>query len=227
MPRQPRYQPAGMVFHVINRGVGRQAIFHKDQDYTAFQKVMAEAQQRVPIRLLSYCLMPNHWHLVLWPRTDDQVSEFTKWLTHTHTQRYHAHYHTSGTGHLYQGRYKSFPVQGNHHLLLVLRYVERNALRAGLVPRAQDWLWSSLWQRQNRQRAPALSNWPLPPLADWLEFVNEPQTSAELQAIRASVNRGSPFGDEKWQEQAATTLGLQATQRPRGRPRKVPVEEAK
>ena len=119
--RQRRHVPGGMLFHVLNRGVGRKTLFHKEEDFAAFERVMAEAHQRVPIRILAYTLMSNHWHFVLWPETDDQVQGFMQWLTHTHTQRWHAHYHTSGTGHLYQGRYKSFPIQDGPHLLLVLR----------------------------------------------------------------------------------------------------------
>jgi putative transposase len=221
MPRQRRYTPAGMVFHVINRGVGRQTIFHKDEDYAAFERVMAEAWQRIPVRILSYCLMPNHWHFVLWPRRDDEVSEFTKWLTHTHTQRWHAHYHTSGTGHLYQGRFKSFPVKDDVHLLLVLRYVERNALRANLVARAEDWTWGSLWRRAKGRGTVMLSEWPVDRPMDWVNFVNEPQSQSELEALRRSVNHGCPFGDEDWQKEVAEDLGLQSTLRPRGRPRKV------
>jgi putative transposase len=225
MPRRPRHTPAGTIFHVINRAVGRHTIFHKPEDYAAFERVLAEAHGRVPIRILAYTLMANHWHLVLWPRSDDELPEFVKWMTHAHTQRWHAHYHTSGTGHLYQGRYKSFPVQGNVYLLVVLRYVERNGLRANLVARAQDWSWSSLWRREHGQGLGILSDWPVPRPADWLNFVNEPQTQAELEALRRSVNRGCPFGDDEWQKQVVTDLGLEATLRPRGRPPKSDEQE--
>ena len=99
MPRRKRVGTGGYVFHVLNRGVGRQTIFHDDADYAAFERVIVDALDRIPIRLLSYCLMPNHWHLVLWPKRgrDDDLSEFMRWLTVTHTQRWHAHKGTSGT----------------------------------------------------------------------------------------------------------------------------------
>src|SRR5213079_76042 len=106
-----------------------------------------EAFDFQPMRLIGYCLMPNHWHLVLWPRKDGELSAYLRWLTVTHTQRYHAHYHTAGTGPLYQGRFKSFPIQEDEHFLTVMRYAERNPLRANLVKRAEEWRWSSLWQR--------------------------------------------------------------------------------
>ncbi|MCX7423960.1 MAG: transposase, partial [Planctomycetia bacterium] len=139
-----------MVFHVLNRANARATIFEKPEDYAAFERVLQEALDRVEMRVLAYCLMPNHWHLVLWPRLDGDLSKFMGWLTLTHTQRWHAHHRTVGTGHLYQGRYKSFPVQDDEHFLTVCRYVERNGLRANLAPRAEEWRWSSLWHRRER-----------------------------------------------------------------------------
>lgn len=226
MPRGSRNAPGGMVFHVCNRGVGRARIFHKDADYQAFGRILAEAHDRpmllAPMRILAYCMMPNHWHMVLWPRTDGDLSAWLRWVTITHTQRYHAHYHTSGTGHLYQSRFKSFPVAADPHLLIVNRYVERNALRAGLVARAEDWPWGSLWQRVRGggAGAPLLSEWPIEIPGDWVGFVNEPQTDAELGEVRHALKRGCPFGDDAWRARVAGELALEATLRPQGRPRK-------
>src|SRR5437763_12062268 len=139
MPRRARIAPGGIVYHALNRGNGREKLFRKSDDFAAFERIMIEALRRYPIRLLGYCLVPNHWHLVLWPARDGQMTQFLRWLTQTHSQRLHAHRHTAGTGHVYQGRFKSFPIERDEHLLAVLRYVERNALRARLVQRAQDW----------------------------------------------------------------------------------------
>ena len=147
MPRHPRAAPGGYVYHCLNRAVARLPLFQKDDDYHAFEHVLTMALERHPIRMLSYCIMPNHWHFVLWPERDGQLTDFLRWLTHTHTQRWHAHYHTSGTGHLYQGRFKSFPIAEDDHLYTVLRYVERNPRRANLVAQAERWRWSSLHQR--------------------------------------------------------------------------------
>ncbi len=124
---------------------------------------------RSPIRLLAYCLMPNHWHMVLWPRKDGEMTEFLRWLTTTHSQRLHAHRHTSGYGHIYQGRFKSFPIEQDESLLVVLRYVERNALRAKLVERAQDWRWCSLWRRINGDQQFVLSRGPVETPTDWID----------------------------------------------------------
>ena len=205
-------------------------LFRKDADFEAFERVLLEAMAKNPIRLLGYCLMPTHWHIVLWPEHDDDMTKFLRWLTHTHTQRWHAHYHRTGTGHVYQGRFKSFPVQEDDHLYRLLRYVERNALRAGLVKRAEDWRWSSLYHRRGDATdllRPLLHRWPLPMPADWQERVNEPETEAELEALRRSVNRGQPFGSGIWQGRTAKELDLEHTFRAPGRPKKKKEEEAK
>jgi putative transposase len=221
MPRSRRQCPGGYVYHALNRAVARLPLFQKDADYDAFLRVMDEARQLYPIRILGYCLMPNHWHVVLWPRADHEMTAFLRWLTHTHTMRWHTHYHTLGTGHLYQGRFKAFPVQEDDHLYAVLRYVERNALRAGLVGRAEDWRWSSLAHRiRGREPRDRLSDWPVRMSPDWAGYVNEPQTESEVEALRRSVVRGCPFGSEDWGRQTAAELGLGSTQRARGRPRK-------
>ena len=227
MPRQPRAAPGGLVYHALNRAVARLPLFQKDGDYDAFERVLAEALHEHSTRILAYCVMPNHWHFVLWPRHDGELTAFLRWLTHTHTQRWHAHYHTAGTGHLYQGRFKSFPIQEDDHLLTVLRYVERNPLRAGLVSRAEDWRWSSLAARLRPGPAgePLLSAGPVPVPADWLEWVNRVQTEAELRAVREAVVRGSPFGGAAWQQRVARRLGLEYTLRPRGRPKKATRQE--
>jgi putative transposase len=230
MPRQARNAPGGFVYHALNRAVARLPLFQKDGDYAAFERLLAEALQEDPTRLLSYCLMPNHWHMVLWPREDDELTSFLRWLSHTHSMRWHAHYHTGGTGHIYQGRFKSFPVESDDHLLTVLRYVERNALRANLVARAEDWRWTSLWRRQraseNVEPRIALETWPVAMPANWLEFVNSAHTDGELEALRRAVARSSPFGTAAWCASTAQRLGLQPSLRPLGRPRKQAAEDS-
>jgi REP-associated tyrosine transposase len=209
------------VYHVLNRAVARLNLFEKDADYEAFERVMAEAMEKHPTRILGYHIMPNHWHMVIWPRKDGELTEFVRWLTHTHVMRWHAHYETSGTGHLYQGRFKSFPVQTGEHFYSLMRYVDRNSRRANLVDRAEKWRWSSLWRRVHGDAASKqlLHAWPLPEPDDWLRLVNRPETEAELKAIRQAVQRGSPFGSSQWQVRTARRLGLEWTIRPRGRPR--------
>lgn len=223
MPRTARVQPGGMIFHVLNRGNGRMQIFDKPADYNAFERVMLEVSSHINMRVLAYCLMPNHWHLVLRTRETGDLGRYMQRLTVTHVRRWHEHRHSTGGGHVYQGTYKSFPVQNDEHFLKVARYVERNALRANLVERAEDWRWCSLWRRDNPEvvdDVPALSVWPTPCPSHWRRVVNQPQNEKELEALRASVQRGRPFGTERWQQRTATQLGLASTFRSRGRPKK-------
>jgi putative transposase len=210
-----------MVFHVLNRGVGRMRLFDKDADFAAFEEILEEVLAVQPMRVVAYCLMPNHWHLVLWPEHDGDLPAFMQRLTVTHVTRWQRHKKRVGYGHVYQGRFKSFPVETDEHFYKVARYVERNALRANLVKEARAWRWSSLWRREAGTPAQRriLARWPLPCPRDWAQLVDRPQTDAEVEAIRRCVARGQPFGDSSWAETCARQLQLEFTLRPRGRPR--------
>ncbi len=222
MGRPQRTAQGGLVYHVLNRANARQQIFRKDADYAAFEQAMAETRERIPMRLLAWCLMPNHWHLVLWPRHDGDLSDYLRLLTLTHTQRWHATHRTVGTGHLYQGRFKSFLVEADDHLLTVCRYVERNALRANLVRKAENWRWGSLWRYRHgkKDEQTLLNPWPVTRPRNWAGYVNRPQSTAELEVLRRCVNRGAPYGSDTWVQRTAKLLGLDSTLRSRGRPRK-------
>jgi putative transposase len=220
MARRRRCSDAGYVYHVLNRAVGRATLFNKDGDYAAFETVLYEAWERTAMRQLCYVLMPNHWHVVVWPQQDGLLSTWAQWLTVTHVRRWHAHHHTEGTGPVYQGRFKSFPIQQDDHYVTVCRYVERNPLRANLVQRAEQWRWSSLFHRFHATQVPWLSVGPFPWPPHWSEHVNGVETEGELLALRQSVVRGAPFGEACWQAQTARDLGLESALRPKGRPRK-------
>ena len=218
MPYPRRVGAADVVFHVLNRGVRRLCLFDRPGDYRAFLRVFREAQDRIPIRCLSYCLMPNHFHLLLRPSTDTELSEFMKWLTATHSKRWHAWRGTAGTGHVYQGRFKAIPVSTDTYFLRVCRYVERNALRANLVVRAEHWPWSSLAQRGGRRSPILLSEWPVTRPLDWLDLV-QLDVVDETDELRNAVKRGSPYGPDAWQVQIASQLHLSSSLPAVGRPR--------
>jgi len=221
MPRIARKSPGGLVYHVLNRANGRLRLFKKKDDFLAFERVLLEAWNRVPIRILAWCVMSNHWHLVLWPKKDGEMTAFMRWLTLTHAQRWkHAHA-AVGHGHLYQGRFKSFPIEQDEHLLTVLRYVERNPLRAKLVRKAEAWPWGSLLVRQERSHPlrAVLAEWPIERPGGWVRVVNLPQSEAEEAAMREHIERGRPLGGERWMQATAKALDLQQTMRPRGRPK--------
>ena len=194
MGRPVRSPAADVVYHVLNRANGRQRLFDDDGDYAAFEQVLAQASARVSMRLLAYCVLPNHWLLVVWPRQDGDLSRFMHWLTLTHTQRWHQHRRTVGEGHVYQGRFKSFPVETSEYLVTVCRYVERNPVWAGLVERAEQWRWSSVGMGGSGP----VHAWPMERPSKWFDWVNEGEANEQLSAIRKSVTKGQPCGSEAW-----------------------------
>ncbi len=197
-------------------------IFHKAGDYEAFERVLGEGLERYAVDLLTYCLMPNHWHLVARPRTDEALGRWMGWMGVTHVRRYHERHHSRGGGHLYQGRFKSFPVAEDDYFVALCRYVEANALRAGLVERAEEWQWCGLWRRAHGTADLRLSPWPLERSRNWVAWVNRGLKDEQLEGIRTCVQRDRPLGPEAWVRQTAARLGLEFTLRGPGRPRKRP-----
>ena len=221
MPRIARVTPGGMIYHVLNRSNGRQRLFRSRGDFQAFYDVLLLAMERHPTRLLSWCIMGNHWHFVPWPREDGELSQFFGFLGLTHATRWQAAHGLVGSGHVYQGRFKSFIVESDDlPVLLVMRYVERNQLRAGLVKRAEDWPWSSLHARLHgpAEIRALLTEAPVDLPDDWVKRVNQPQTAAEEEAIARAIRRGSPLGSDAWVQRTARRFGLSSTLQPRGRP---------
>jgi putative transposase len=225
MPRKPRASVGGLIYHVLNRSHSRRRIFYSEKDYLAFFKVLLQALERWPgVQILALCVMPNHWHLVMQPSRDGELSAFMRWLTQTHTQRWRHAKHTVGDGPLYQGRFKSFIVQEDRHFLALCRYVERNPLRVKqkLVDLAEQWRWSSAWIRLHRESefASLLSDWPVKRPSNWLSLLNEDQAERDEQQVRVSLERNRPMGDSAWVQRVVKRLGLEHTMRPPGRPRK-------
>jgi putative transposase len=200
MARRRRFTEGGHVYHVLNRSAKRTRLFDSGEDYFAFERLLAEARERVPVRIISYSSMPNHWHLLLWPRKDGDLTKFVKWLATTHAARWNRYRGALGHGAVYQSRYKSIPVECGTHLLWVWRYIERNALRAKLVERAQDWRWCSLWHRMNPEvELPHfLDPGPITLPMDWCEWVNQPQTETELEAFRRCLATNGAYGSPGW-----------------------------
>lgn len=221
MPRAPRVDVADHVYHVLNRANARAQIFDDATDYTLFEQLLTDGVEEYNIMLLAYCLMPNHWHLVLCPQEDGALSQFMGWLSNAHTRKWHVAKGTIGQGHLYQGRYKSFLCQQDAHLLTLIRYVERNALKANLVHRAENWQWSSVWRREKGTdlQKKLLASWPIPVPHEYLTLLNAPQSEAEESALERAESKGVPFGADGWVLETVERFGLEQTLRPVGRPK--------
>ena len=141
MGRLSRATDDGLVYHAMNRGNNRTDVFAGDGDYEAFLESLLVAKGRYPFALFGYCLMSNHFHLLLKPGSGQSISRILQSLSVAHTWRYHKRHRTSG--HVWQGRFKSPVIQDDDHLLVVLRYIEANPVRAGLVADPRDYRWSS------------------------------------------------------------------------------------
>lgn len=226
MPRPLRPISDGLIYHVIDRGNNRQNVFHKDADFKAFLKTLGDLKERKPFRLYGYCLLNNHFHLLVQP-LESSISRLMQSLLVSHTHRYHKH-HRSG-GHVWQGRFKSPVIQNDEHLLTVLRYIEANPVRANLVTRADDYAWSSYLAHGLGRPDPLVD--PLttydelsPHVAirqrKWSALVHRPMDGSTLAAIRRSSETGLPYGGPLWVERLAKRLDLDLVIRPRGRPRK-------
>ena len=198
MPRSGRRFVDGLPYHVLNRGNRRQTIFSQPSDYEVFLTTIADALQHLSLAILAYVIMPNHFHLVLWPKEGSEISTFMRWFMNAHIRRYHRFGELWGTGHLYQGRFKAFPIQTDHHLLTVLRYVEANPLRAGLVPRAEGWRWSSLTRETCLDGRVLVTPSPVHKPTDWTGIVNERLPLATYDSVRTAAQRQIPFGDPNW-----------------------------
>ncbi len=172
MPRARRICPANVVFHVINRANDRRRLFSQPDDYNEFLGLLETAAERVPVRICAFCLMPNHWHLVLLPTTKGDISCFMHWVSGVHAMRVRRRWNAVGSGHVYQDRFKSLPVETGVYYYNVMKYVEANALRANLVARAEDWQWSSLFDRLSEAPRISLAN-PIELPPDWRDQVNE------------------------------------------------------
>jgi putative transposase len=206
MSRRARRHSGQFVFHVLNRAIQNTTIFNEPDDYGRFLELMATAVARFSVRTLSYCVMPNHWHLVLWPTNDDGLSPALQWLTGRHAEEWRRDRGTKGRGAVYQSRFKAIAVQDDRHLLVLCRYVERNPLRAHLVDCPEEWPWSSASPAANRSGRPEVAEWPVTRPAHWLAYLNQPEVNPWLTEVRGAIARNEHFGNTSWRENVCRQL---------------------
>lgn len=222
MPRLARVDVGNHLYHVINRALGRHTLFSTKTDYQDFEDLLSLVKDETGMRIVAYTLMPNHWHLVLYPRRDGDLGTFMHRLTNAHTRRVHVKTRTIGYGPLYQGRYKSFLIENDPHLLTVLKYVERNPVRAKLSKTCESWQWGSAWRRVNGtpEQQKLISESPVPLPRTYRAWVNTPDKEDDLTALRHAINKGVPYGQDRWVDAIVNKYHLEATQRGAGRPKK-------
>ncbi|PLX85521.1 MAG: transposase [Desulfuromonas sp.] len=192
MPRAARALVDGEVYHVLNRGNGRSNVFHKPADFEAFVKLIGEAKERYPVKVIAYCLMSNHFHLLVKPTLGEDLSKWMRWLMTSHVRRYHRHHGTSG--HIWQGRFKSFIVQDDEHLVTAARYVEGNPVQAKMVSSAREWHWSSHRENLGETERGLTDEGMFEVPADWAAYVDTPLSGRELNKLKLSLHRGVALG---------------------------------
>lgn len=202
----------------MNRAVRRTILFEKRADYDAFVRLVCTSLRIFRIKIIAYCLMPNHWHFVVMCDRIEEVSKWMHWVAGTHANRWNRAHRTRGRGAVYQGRFKAVPVQRNRSIVRVCRYVERNALRKGLVQKAEAWRWSSLFSTVHDCDIIPLSPWPIAKPSDWCAIVNAADGEVDLDEIRTMLRRNWPIGKPEWRAAVAPFVGL--TLRDPGRPKK-------
>ena len=215
MARLPRMVLPGIAHHVTQRGNRRERTFFDDGDYALYLDLLADAAPRAGVEIWSYCLMPNHVHIVAVPAHADGLRQCFR----------HVHRHYTGyvnarqrwTGHLWQGRFSSVAMD-EPHLVTALRYVALNPVRARLVARAQEWPWSStrahLTGADDRvvRVAPALER-----VGDFAAFLGEPFDDAlGYAALRKAESVGRPVGSREWLADMEAGTGLRLTPGKRG-----------
>ncbi len=179
MPRRPRASAFTGYYHVVNRSVRKATLFETRRDYIAFLSVLKLGLEKYQAPLVSYCVLANHWHLLLGPIEKPELSRLLRWVTATHATRWHRFRGTNGTGPVYQGRFHSTPIHELESIIPLTRYVERNARSAGLVSRAEDWRWCSLSQRLKQSCRVPLSQSRLLSTQLWVDYVNAVITARE------------------------------------------------
>lgn len=222
MPRRTQAGSGGLTFHVMNRGVRRLRLFEDRQDYLTFVGCAAEALSLVSVEIFAFCIMPNHFHMILRPTGDSDLSAFMALMTMRHSKRWHRRRSSVGGGAVYQGRFRASAIETDRYFIAACRYVEANPVRAQLVERAEDWPWSSLYQRVKNCQLLPMATWPILPPADWTEAVNATQRTGEIHGLRRSTRSNAPFGTSAWATRTATVLDKAASLRrpgPRRRPR--------
>jgi putative transposase len=199
--------PAGVAFHVLNRGNERRVLFKEPRDYGKFLELLATGRERFPINVFAYCLMPNHWHLIVVGREMGAISNAIQWIACRHACGLRRQEDTVGHGHVYQSRFHSFPIGSMRHHFAVHRYVEANALRAGLVQRAEDWRWGSLWDRP-REATRILEPLPYELPSHWAEIVNATGHRRVPAQLQRSIQSGRPYGSPVWAQKTCEALRL-------------------
>jgi putative transposase len=225
--RLARVVAIDVAHHVTQRGNRRQVIFTSDSERSVYMGLLRESAERHCLSVIGYCLMSNHVHLVVIPRKTESLASTFKATHGQYASYWNAAHHSSG--HLWQGRFYSCPLDPAH-LWEALRYTELNPVRAGMVPSAAQWKWSSAAVHCGAaepdaclEMAPWRERWT--PVS-WQAFLGLGETEAELALIRQCTHTGRPFGTSDFVQSLEQTTQRKLAPRKGGRPGK-PADDPK
>jgi putative transposase len=223
MARLARVVAPNLPHHVIQRGVRSMAIFATDEDREGYVTLLAEFAGRYKLGIWAWCLMTNHVHLVVVPERKDSLARAVGEAHRRYTRRINLR--EAVRGHLFQERFHSFPIQADGHLLAVVRYVERNPMRAKMVVHAEDYSWSSARYHVAGRVDRLVKSSPIRGMVkDWRRFLRGDEARTEVDTIRQHVRTGRPWGATPWVKKLEGRLGRPLLPRiggwPRGRSRK-------
>ena len=215
MPRIARVVVPGFPHHVTQRGNRRQTTFFKPADYRAYMKMIAGEKDKAEVEIWAYCLMPNHTHLVVVPRSALSLSMLFKEAHRRYTRRINER--EGWRGHLWQERFHSFPMD-EEHLIAAVRYVERNPVRAGLCGSVEDWQWSSVHAHCRREDDLLVSVAPmLERIRDWHAYVAANDSDTFVGRFRRHARSGRPAGSKPFIDELEKRTGRRLHKRRPGR----------
>lgn len=222
MPRIARVVAQGYPHHITQRGNYRQKIFSSDTDREKYLSLTDTESKRYGLKILAYCLMPNHVHFIAVPENDDSMGKVFKYANMKYSQAYNKKIGTGG--HLFQGRFFS-SVMDERYVIACARYIERNPVRAKMVKTPCDWKWSSAKahcgiDERDTFGVRALFDYADYPQKNWKKFIEEPDDAEEIKRIRSQTRRGRPLGENQFIRKLEKKLNRFLALKPRGRPKK-------
>jgi len=226
MPRRPRFVVPGVPHHVTQRGNNRQDVFFSEQDRIRYLQILSEHSLRQDVRILGWCLMSNHVHLVAIPGAPESLALA---LGQAHSQYSLEQNRSQGcVGHLWQGRFYSCPLEPSH-LLSAMRYVELNPVRAGMTANAWDWRWSSARAHCSPEVRDELLDWEwcrwieevrlgVWNYSDWKATLLAAEPTEDVDRMRRATNIGKPLGSDEFVRDLEAKAGRRLHVWARGRP---------
>lgn len=205
MPRIPRVEVVGYPYHVVQRGNRNQKVFIQEGDQWKYLNILRTQTILFNVEVWAYCLMPNHVHLIVMPKTKGALTECISETHRSYTCM--INFRENWRGHLWQGRFSSFPMDGQY-LRAAVRYVERNPVRANMVSQAEDYRWSSAKLHVNHEVDDLITHFPLiDEIKNWRSYLSDTNDDL-IHELRKNQSTGRPVGNDEFIKKLESESGL-------------------